>query len=78
MPLSLRKILDRVMQFRTEADGAVTVDFVVLCAGVVTIAIFIMSPFGLAPLQLGDETNERMVEARETIFGDDFISIRGQ
>lgn len=62
-------------RFIRDEDGAVTVDFVVLTAGVVAAAIFVMSPFGLAPVQVSEDTNQAIAEARERIFSDDFLPI---
>ena len=78
MPHFLTSFIRRAARFHAETDGAVTVDFVVLTAGVVGLAIFVMSPFGLAPLELGTQTNDDLAAAREAIFGDDFINIPGQ
>lgn len=73
MPNFIETFIDRARRFRTETDGAVTADFVVLTAGVVALAIFMVSPLGIAPAKIGEDTNERIVQAGERIFSEDFI-----
>jgi hypothetical protein len=61
--------------FRTflhDTDGAVTVDWVVLTAGVVALAIFILSPFGLAPTGIAESVTEGMDSATDRFFAGDF------
>lgn len=73
MPHFLTRFFRRAARFHAETDGAVTVDFVVLTAGVVALAIFTVSPFGIAPMKIANDADERIVAAGDRIFSDDFL-----
>lgn len=73
MPHFLTRFFRRAARFRAETDGAVTVDFVVLTAAVVALAVWVVSPYGLAPQSIADDTNDRIAQAGERIFSDDFL-----
>jgi hypothetical protein len=44
------------------------VDWVVLTAGVVAVAIFVLSPYGLAPLRLGQDVADALGTVGPTFF----------
>ena len=54
--------------FLVRTDGAITVDWVVLTAGVVAVAIFVLSPYGLAPLRLGQDVADALGTVGPTFF----------
>ncbi len=56
--------------FFERTDGAITVDWVVLTAGVVAVAIFVLSPYGLAPLKLGEDVANELGTVTERFFTD--------
>jgi hypothetical protein len=54
--------------FIERTDGAITVDWVVLTAGAVAVAIFVLSPYGLAPLKLGQNVSDELGTVTERFF----------
>lgn len=59
--------------FLSETDGAVTVDWVVITAGVVGMAIFILSPYGIGPVTIAESVNDSLGSVTDQFFSEDFF-----
>ena len=64
------KLKNLIARFRKDEDGAVTVDWVVLTAGVVVVAIALAAFFGESLSDLASDINEQISGAADEI--DDF------
>jgi Flp pilus assembly pilin Flp len=58
-------------KFLRDSDGAVTVDWVVITAGVVALALFVLSPFGLGPLRIAESVTEELGSVGDRFFGEE-------
>ena len=69
-------MLHMCKSFLRDTDGAVSVDFVVLTAGIVVVAMVILDGLGVGPSTLSGRTSETLDEARQHIFSDDFMTLQ--